>query len=276
MQARQPWNSSSCDGPELGGGPGSGHLSTLGGGRLRPKLHLGRMGMSLPSGKPIIGRFERSRPCPRSSSATVSSIRMPTSQNRPTCDLAGFPPAGQSVFPESSAWAPRTSGCSTASRSASPASSPWPASRARSPTSPTPTTTSASDLGCVGTPRPSGRRGYPRAVLYPNVGGFGSGRFLSLGEPELMLACVRAYNDFLAGLVLARIDCPARPRNGVSILGRRTDLGERDRPLRAGPWLHRAVLTCSSASRLGPAGPSVRQAPGIPVWAAAQGSRACP
>ena len=34
-------------------------------------------------------------------------------------------------------------------------------------------------------------------ILYPNVGGFGSGRFLSLKEPELMLACVRAYNDFL-------------------------------------------------------------------------------
>ena len=35
-------------------------------------------------------------------------------------------------------------------------------------------------------------------VLYPNVGGFGSGGFLRLGEPELMLDCVRAYNDFLA------------------------------------------------------------------------------
>jgi predicted TIM-barrel fold metal-dependent hydrolase len=34
-------------------------------------------------------------------------------------------------------------------------------------------------------------------VLYPNVGGFGSGAFLRLGEPELMLACVRAYNDFI-------------------------------------------------------------------------------
>ena len=34
-------------------------------------------------------------------------------------------------------------------------------------------------------------------VLYPNVGGFGSGSFLKLGEPELMLDCVRAYNDFL-------------------------------------------------------------------------------
>jgi len=34
-------------------------------------------------------------------------------------------------------------------------------------------------------------------VLYPNVGGFGSGAFLRLGDPELMLACVRAYNDFI-------------------------------------------------------------------------------
>jgi predicted TIM-barrel fold metal-dependent hydrolase len=33
--------------------------------------------------------------------------------------------------------------------------------------------------------------------LYPNVGGFGSQAFLKLGDPELMLACVRAYNDFL-------------------------------------------------------------------------------
>jgi predicted TIM-barrel fold metal-dependent hydrolase len=35
-------------------------------------------------------------------------------------------------------------------------------------------------------------------VLYPNVGGFGSQGFLKLGDPELMLACVQAYNDFQA------------------------------------------------------------------------------
>jgi predicted TIM-barrel fold metal-dependent hydrolase len=34
-------------------------------------------------------------------------------------------------------------------------------------------------------------------VLYPNLGGFGSGGFLALKEPELMLECVRAYNDWL-------------------------------------------------------------------------------
>ena len=34
-------------------------------------------------------------------------------------------------------------------------------------------------------------------ALYPNVGGFGSQAFLKLEDPELMLECVRAYNDFL-------------------------------------------------------------------------------
>jgi predicted TIM-barrel fold metal-dependent hydrolase len=34
-------------------------------------------------------------------------------------------------------------------------------------------------------------------ALYPNVAGFGNQQFLRLGDPELMLACVRAYNDFL-------------------------------------------------------------------------------
>jgi len=36
------------------------------------------------------------------------------------------------------------------------------------------------------------------AVLYPNVAGFGAGKVLTLGDGELMLACVRAYNDFLS------------------------------------------------------------------------------
>jgi predicted TIM-barrel fold metal-dependent hydrolase len=35
-------------------------------------------------------------------------------------------------------------------------------------------------------------------ALYPNVSGFGSQAFLNLESPELMLACVRAYNDFLS------------------------------------------------------------------------------
>jgi predicted TIM-barrel fold metal-dependent hydrolase len=34
-------------------------------------------------------------------------------------------------------------------------------------------------------------------VLYPNVAGFGSQRFLNIRDDELKLVCVRAYNDFL-------------------------------------------------------------------------------
>lgn len=33
--------------------------------------------------------------------------------------------------------------------------------------------------------------------LYPNIGGFGSESFLGLDDPDLMLACVQAYNDWL-------------------------------------------------------------------------------
>ena len=34
-------------------------------------------------------------------------------------------------------------------------------------------------------------------VLYPNVGGFGNQAFLALDDPDLQLACVQAYNDWL-------------------------------------------------------------------------------
>jgi predicted TIM-barrel fold metal-dependent hydrolase len=34
-------------------------------------------------------------------------------------------------------------------------------------------------------------------ALYPNIGGFGSESFLGLDDPELMLLCVQAYNDWL-------------------------------------------------------------------------------
>jgi predicted TIM-barrel fold metal-dependent hydrolase len=49
-------------------------------------------------------------------------------------------------------------------------------------------------------------------VLYPNVAGFGAGKLLTISEPELMLACVQAYNDFLADY--ASVD----PRRFVPIM----------------------------------------------------------
>jgi predicted TIM-barrel fold metal-dependent hydrolase len=42
------------------------------------------------------------------------------------------------------------------------------------------------------------QRGIWAEVLYPNVGGFGSQRFLALDDSELKYECVRAYNDFQA------------------------------------------------------------------------------
>ena len=40
-------------------------------------------------------------------------------------------------------------------------------------------------------------------VLYPNVAGFGSQRFLTIPDDELKLICVRAYNDFLRDWAIA-------------------------------------------------------------------------
>jgi len=34
-------------------------------------------------------------------------------------------------------------------------------------------------------------------ILYPNIAGFGAGRYLALEDPALMLACLQAYNDWL-------------------------------------------------------------------------------
>ncbi|HVX19103.1 MAG TPA: amidohydrolase family protein [Acidimicrobiales bacterium] len=43
-------------------------------------------------------------------------------------------------------------------------------------------------------------------VLYPNVAGFGAGKYLALGDHELKLACVQAYNDFLVEYASAAPD----------------------------------------------------------------------
>jgi uncharacterized protein len=49
-------------------------------------------------------------------------------------------------------------------------------------------------------------------VLYPNVAGFGSQRFLDLDDPDLQIACVRAYNDFLAEW------CSADPNRLIGVM----------------------------------------------------------
>lgn len=42
------------------------------------------------------------------------------------------------------------------------------------------------------------RAGIQAQILYPNVAGFGSSRFLSLRDNDLRLACVQIYNDYAA------------------------------------------------------------------------------
>src|SRR2546427_521977 len=57
----------------------------------------------------------------------------------------------------------------------------------------------------AGSPAAAGRRGHRDLGRESTTGangrvrglGFGAGKLLTLGDSELMLACVRAYNDFL-------------------------------------------------------------------------------
>jgi predicted TIM-barrel fold metal-dependent hydrolase len=102
------------------------------------------------------------------------------------------------------------------------------------------------------------------SVLYPNVGGFGAGAFLKLGDPELMIECVRAYNDFLLEwcradanrlvpvMVTPFWDVPA----AVAEIERCAGLG------------YRAVLFCNQPQDFGK--PLLRDRHWDPIWATAE------
>ncbi len=101
-------------------------------------------------------------------------------------------------------------------------------------------------------------------ILYPNVGGFGSGGFLKLKEPELMLECVRAYNDFL-------IDwCSADPARLVPVAAMPFwDVAECVKEVeRAVAKGHKSVLACSQPEFWGE--PSLASRHWDPFWAAAR------
>ena len=85
-------------------------------------------------------------------------------------------------------------------------------------------------------------------VLYPNLGGFGSGGFLKLEEPELMLECVRAYNDFLVEW------CSADPKRLVPVAAMPFwDVGECVKEVeRAVAKGHKSVLACSQPEAWSP------------------------
>ena len=101
-------------------------------------------------------------------------------------------------------------------------------------------------------------------VLYPNVGGFGSQSFLKLKEPELMLECVSAYNDFLTDW------SSVAPERFVAVMALPFwDIDACVTELhRAAAKGHRAVLFPSQPHDFGQ--PALGDRHWDPLWAAAQ------
>ena len=108
-------------------------------------------------------------------------------------------------------------------------------------------------------------QGIHAQVLYPNVGGFGNGYFLRLGDRDLVAQCVRAYNDFLHRLVQRR-PRPAARDHGAAVLGRRRSPSPSCTA--ASPLGHRAVNFCNQPQDYGQ--PPLAHRHWDPIWAAAQ------
>jgi predicted TIM-barrel fold metal-dependent hydrolase len=100
-------------------------------------------------------------------------------------------------------------------------------------------------------------------VLYPNVAGFGAQRFLGLGDAELMLLCVRAYNDFLADWCAA----DSRRLLGVSATPFWDPPAAADEIRRAADLGHRGVLMTGEPQALG--FPNLGDRSWDPIWHAA-------
>ena len=101
-------------------------------------------------------------------------------------------------------------------------------------------------------------------ALYPNVGGFGNEAFLKLGDPELMLACVQAYNDFQIDWI------SPDPRRFIPILATPfwdpvASAREIERSAARG---HRGVLFTGEPQKFG--FPTLADPHWDPLWAAAQ------
>jgi predicted TIM-barrel fold metal-dependent hydrolase len=101
-------------------------------------------------------------------------------------------------------------------------------------------------------------------ALYPNVGGFGSETFLGLNDPELMLACVRAYNDWLIEWIAPD------PRRFIPVMA--TPFWDVDAAVdeiqRCRGIGHKAILFTSAPQDFGM--PYLGDPHWNPIWAAAQ------
>jgi predicted TIM-barrel fold metal-dependent hydrolase len=101
-------------------------------------------------------------------------------------------------------------------------------------------------------------------VLYPNVAGFGAQKFLILEDAELQLACVRAYNDFLAEW------CSADSSRLLGVMATPFwNVDETVKEVRRGHELgFRAILFTGEPMRFGL--PTIGDAAWDPFWAVAQ------
>jgi predicted TIM-barrel fold metal-dependent hydrolase len=106
--------------------------------------------------------------------------------------------------------------------------------------------------------------GIEAQILYPNVGGFGNGYFLRLGDRDLVASCVRAYNDFLTDWTSVAPDrllaVTALPFWDLELA-----VVELRRGIEAG---HRAVNFCNQPQDYGQ--PPLADRHWDPIWAAAQ------
>ncbi len=107
-------------------------------------------------------------------------------------------------------------------------------------------------------------QGIRAQVLYPNVGGFGNGYFLRMGDRDVVAACVRAYNDFLTDW------CSADPERllpicAVPFWDVDFAVAEIARCVAAG---HRAVNFCNQPQDYGE--PPLAHRHWDPIWAAAR------
>ena len=101
-------------------------------------------------------------------------------------------------------------------------------------------------------------------ALYPNVGGFGSETFLGLNNPELMIECVRAYNDWLIEWI------SPDPRRFIPVMA--TPFWDVDAAVkeihRCRELGHKAILFTSAPQDFGM--PFIGDDHWNPIWSAAQ------
>ena len=101
-------------------------------------------------------------------------------------------------------------------------------------------------------------------ILYPNVAGFGAGKYLTLSDPELMLECVKAYNDWLTEWSSAD---PKRliPQMAMPFWDIDASIKEMERCAKMG---HKGIVMCGEPAHFGL--PKLTAPEWDSFWAAAQ------